>query len=209
MADRDEARREAPEETGAPNQTANQTEGQPESREAAPEEAQMAETEDGDTGTEDEGVDMASRLKEAEAQAAEHWERLLRATAELENIRKRSEREVANAHRFALDRFIGELLPVVDSLELALKGEGGTETMREGVEMTLKQFLQTLEKFGVTRLRPEGERFDPEVHEAMTAVPDPEAAPETVLEVVQTGYLLNGRVVRPARVVVSKAPEEA
>lgn len=150
-------------------------------------------------------------LAEAEARAQENWERVLRLTAEIDNLHKRAERDVAQAHRFGLERFAGDLLPVLDSLELALKsgepdGEVG-KAVYEGVEMTLKLFQDTLARFGIERIEPQGEAFDPAHHEAMTMVPSADVAPDHVLEVVQPGYILNGRLLRAARVVVARAPD--
>lgn len=153
-------------------------------------------------------AELRQKLGDAEAKAQEHWERYLRATAEQDNIRKRSEREVDAARRFALEKFAGDLLPVCDSLELGLKAarEAGAEAGHiEGIELTLKMFGDLLRKHGLEPIDPAGELFDPEQHEAMTAVPSADARPNSVIEVVQKGFSLNGRLIRPARVVVAKA----
>jgi molecular chaperone GrpE len=148
-------------------------------------------------------------LASLQAKADEHWERYLRAVAEQDNIRKRAERDVEHAHRYALDRFVGDLAPVRESLEMGLQAEASDAgALREGVEMTLKQLDQVLSKHGVAVVDPDGERFDPELHEAMQAVPHADAAPDTVLTVVQKGLTLNGRLLRPARVIVARAPED-
>ena len=148
-------------------------------------------------------------LAEATEQIEALQDQLLRAQAEMENVRRRSARDVENAHKFALERFTGDLLPVIDSLEKA--GEAGAESEAEahteGVELSLKLFLTTLEKFGIAQLDPLGEPFDPQVHEAMAMVPNPDAEPNSVMEVMQKGYTLNGRLVRAAMVIVSAAPE--
>ncbi|MCL4122481.1 UNVERIFIED_CONTAM: hypothetical protein GTU68_040705 [Idotea baltica] len=124
-------------------------------------------------------------------------EEVLRAAAEAENIRKRAERDVANARKFGIEKFAKELMPVTDSLDQALKHE-------EGVEMTAKMLLDVLKKNGLEELDPMGEKFDPNFHEAMAMVPNPELEDNTVFDVFQKGYLLNGRVVRAAKVIVVK-----
>lgn len=155
---------------------------------------------------------LRERLKDAEERAESNWNELLRARAEVANTQRRAERDVENAHRYALEKFINEFLPVIDSLELgigaAAKGaEAGAEQLREGMELTLKMCLTTLEKFGVEQIDPQGERFDPELHQAMTVQPAaPGTPPNHVLTVYQKGYTLNSRLVRPAMVVVS-APD--
>lgn len=146
------------------------------------------------------------------AKIDENWEKYLRAAAELENVRKRAARDVENARKYALERFCGELLDVRDSLEIGLAAadEADEHALREGSEATLKQLSSTMERFGVVEVDPEGEPFDPERHEAMTVQPSSEVEPGSVLTVVQKGYLLNGRLLRPARVVVaSEAPSTA
>lgn len=149
---------------------------------------------------------LAARVEELEQSLAEAKEQALRAAAEAQNVRRRAEQDVDKARKFALERFVKELLPVVDSLEKALETmeDGASEAHREGVSMTLKMQLDVLSKFGVETVEPEGEPFDPQYHEAMAMVPNPELEPNTVMEVMQKGYLLNGRLVRPAMVVVSQ-----
>lgn len=150
---------------------------------------------------------LTSQLEEAQGKAAEYWDQVLRARAEVDNLRRRTERELENAHKYALDRIAQELLPVVDSMELGLAAayaEGATvETLREGTELTLKMLLGTLEKFGIKAVDPSGEPFNPEFHQAMTTQPASHVEPNTVLNVFQKGYLLNDRLIRPALVVVS------
>lgn len=152
-----------------------------------------------------------ARLQAAEARANDNWDKYLRAVAELDNVRKRAQRDVENAHKYGLERLIGELLAVSDSMEAALATDTATdaEALREGNRATLKLLLATIGKFGVEQIDPAGEPFDPERHEAMTMVPNPEVEPNTVIDVIQKGYLLNGRLVRPARVVVASAPPDA
>jgi len=134
-------------------------------------------------------------------------EKLLLAHADMQNLRRRAERDVENAHKFALEKFVAELLPVVDNLERALasaNGEGeANKVLVEGVELTLKSLLDALRRFNVEQVDPAGEPFNPERHEAMAMVPNPDAAPNSIIEVFQKGYLLNGRLVRPAMVVVA------
>jgi molecular chaperone GrpE len=151
---------------------------------------------------------LQQQLAEAEAKAKEHWDQLLRVKAEQENLRRRHEREVENAHKYALERFAQELLPVIDSLEMgaeAAAAEGATlEKVREGTELTLKMLLSTMDKFGIKAVHPEGEPFNPEYHQAMSMLESPEHAANTVMNVMQKGYTLNERLIRPAMVVVSK-----
>ncbi|MBE0404915.1 MULTISPECIES: nucleotide exchange factor GrpE [Halomonas] len=149
---------------------------------------------------------LAAQVNELEQNLAEAKDQALRAAAEAQNVRRRAEQEADKARKFALEKFVKELLPVVDSLEKALESmqDGASEAHREGVSMTLNMQLGVLNKFGVESIEPQGEPFDPQVHEAMAMVPNPELEPNTVMEVMQKGYLLNGRLVRPAMVVVSQ-----
>ena len=132
----------------------------------------------------------------------------LRAQADAQNVKRRAEQDVEKARKFALERFCGELLPVVDSLERALEATVSDDEIikpiAEGVELTLKSFLDALKKFNIEPLDPEGEPFDPQLHQAMTLVENNEVEPNTVIAVMQKGYTLNGRLVRPAMVIVSK-----
>lgn len=151
------------------------------------------------------------RIAAAEAEVAALKDQLLRLQAEAENVRRRAQRDVENAHKYALEKFCGELLPVLDSLEKAVevarKGEGAdVGAIAEGVELSLRMFLGVMAKAGIEQVNPVGEPFDPQRHEAMAMVPSPHAEPNSVLDVMQKGYLLNGRLVRAAMVVVSKAP---
>ena len=148
---------------------------------------------------------------ELQAKVDENWQKYLRAAAELENVRKRAARDVENAHKFALERFAMELLAVRDSLEMGLAaGEGAdVESLRQGKEATLKQLVSIMERFGVEELDPQGEPFDPTQHEAMTMQPSADVEPGSVLTVFQKGYALNGRLLRPARVVVAAETEDS
>lgn len=146
-------------------------------------------------------------LEEARGKAKENWDALLRARAEMENLRRRAARDVENAHKYGIERFVGELLPVKDSLELALAaavaGGKDSEKMREGIELTLRMFSNVFEKFGVEEVNPQGSRFDPERHHAMTMQEGTGAEAGTVVQVFQKGYVLNQRLVRAAMVVVA------
>ncbi len=148
-------------------------------------------------------------LEDARAKADDHWDQLVRAKAELDNLRKRQARELENAHKFALERFAKELLPVRDSLELGLSAaqEAGAdvEKLREGMELTLKLLTDVMAKFDIEEIDPEGEPFNPDLHQAMSMQPRDDVPPNTVVNVVQKGYTLNGRVIRPAMVMVSQA----
>lgn len=151
-----------------------------------------------------------ARLQRAEDAAAEFREQFLRTAAELENVRRRAARDVELAHRFGVERFARELLAVVDSLEMgreAARGAGENGAVAEGMEATLRLLLAVLEKFGVSPIEAAGTPFDPEAHEAIMTQPSAEADPDTVIGVVQQGYRLHDRLLRPARVIVSRAPD--
>ena len=150
---------------------------------------------------------LQQALAESEERAKSHWEQYLRALAELDNVRKRAQRDIEAANRYGLEKFAAELLPVKDSLELAAQNAQADHTsLREGQEATLKLLSQALERLGVRVIDPQGEPFDPERHEAMMAEESRTAAPNSVLRVVQPGYELNGRLLRPARVIVARPP---
>ena len=150
------------------------------------------------------GSELEQRLKQAEQAAQEHHDAWLRAKAEGENFRKRSQVEIANAHKFALENFAGELLAVKDSLEAALASDtASTESMRSGVELTLRQLKSVFEKFNIREIDPLGQKFDPHFHQAISMAPA-DAEPNTVIQVLQKGYLLHDRVIRPALAIVSK-----
>ena len=185
------------------------TDGQQESADAADQQG----VEPGNTGqtAAEADNDIEALIAEAVAAAlAEQQDSVLRAQAEVQNMRRRCEADVEKAHKFALEKFSAELLTVIDNLERALDavpdsaGES-VNALREGVELTLKGFLETCDKFNIRQLNPEGEPFDPQMHQAMSMVPNPDVEPNTVVAVVQKGYLLNDRVIRPAMVMVSKA----
>jgi len=162
-----------------------------------------------ETGSQlDEVERLQQLLVEADQRAKDHWEQYLRAAAELDNVRKRAQRDIEAANRYGLEKFAAELLPVRDSLELAVQNSGRADarSLREGQEATLQLLARALEKLGVTVIDPLGEPFDPARHEAMMAQPSNTAEPNSVLQVVQPGYELNGRLLRPARVIVARAP---
>jgi molecular chaperone GrpE len=150
---------------------------------------------------------LEQQLRNAELAAQEHHDAWLRAKAEADNIRKRAQNEIASAHKFAVENFASELLAVKDSLEAALATEVTTaENLKSGVELTLKQLNSVFGKFNLTEINPVGERFDPHRHQAISAL-ESDSEPNTVLKVLQKGYLLHERVIRPALVTVSKQKE--
>ncbi len=155
----------------------------------------------------DEG--LAAKLVEAEVKAQENWDQLLRVKAEMDNLRRRTERELENAHKYALERFAQELLAVRDSLEMGLsvaQAENADLTsIVEGTELTYKMLVSAMEKFAIKDVNPLDEPFNPEHHQAISMLDAPDKAPNTVINVMQKGYTLNDRLIRPAMVVVSKA----
>ncbi|MDR9406062.1 MAG: nucleotide exchange factor GrpE [Spiribacter sp.] len=157
-----------------------------------------------------ENHNLEAALAEAQAQAEENWNQFLRARAEIENLRRRAEQDVATAKQKSLEKLATEVLSVKDSLEmgLAAANEEGADVAKltEGSELTLRMFNQVLEKFSIVEVNPEGERFDPEAHEAMAAQEAGDVEPNTVINVMQKGYRLGDRLLRPAMVIVSKAP---
>ncbi|MEX2515452.1 MAG: nucleotide exchange factor GrpE [Gammaproteobacteria bacterium] len=162
---------------------------------------------DSDTGASESTAsdDLQQALEAAEAKASEHWNHLLRVQAEMENLRKRTSRDIENAHKFALERFVNELLPVVDSLELGIVNAGDEAgSLREGMELTLKMLRDVLAKFGVVQIDPVGEKFNPELHEAVSMQENGDVASGHVIAVMQKGYSLNERLVRPAMVAVAR-----
>ncbi len=149
-------------------------------------------------------------LAEAQANAQENWNKYLRAVAELDNFRKRATRDVEQARKFGVERLAGELLAVLDSLEMGLEAgaTASAESLLEGKTATLRLLRSVLDKFGVGDIDPAGQPFDPQLHEALSIHTAPDRAPGTVITVVQKGYQLNGRLLRPARVVVSGSPPD-
>ena len=154
-----------------------------------------------------ESAELQVALAAAEARALESKDLYMRALAEIENVRKRCARDVEQAHKYAVERFAADLVDVKDSLELGLANAGaGPDAVRAGIEATLKLLTKAFEKAGLSEIVPLGEPFNPELHEAMVTQPTAEQPPNTVLQVVQKGYQLNGRLLRPARVIVSREP---
>lgn len=154
-------------------------------------------------------AELEAELAKAETKAKENMDLALRVKADAENVRRRSEKEVENAHRYGLEKLVSELLPILDSMELGLaassNGSGQIATFREGSELTLKMFATALTKFGVKPVAPLGEKFNPAMHQAITMQEKADVEPNTVVAVVQKGYSLADRLVRPAMVIVSKA----
>ena len=154
---------------------------------------------------------LALQLQEATKKAEENWDKAVRAIAEMENMKKRTQKDLENAHKYALENFARELLPILDSLELGIQAAAGDSPelvkLREGSELTLKQFQAVLKKFNIEEIDPQGEPFNPELHQAMSMQSTSEFPPNTVTTVYQKGYTLNGRLLRPAMVIVAKAEE--
>lgn len=165
------------------------------------------------TDAEDEQSDDSPEalLEQANAKIEEHWDRILRMQAEQDNLRKRHTRDLEKAHKYGADDFVKAMLPVKDSLEMGIQVAGEAtevDAISEGMQLTEKMFTDALEKIGVTELDPVGEKLNPEHHQAMSMLPSDEHEPNTIMTVMQKGYLLNDRLMRPAMVVVAKAPEE-
>jgi molecular chaperone GrpE len=156
----------------------------------------------------DENESLEDQLQQAQATIKDYWDQVVRMRAEVENNRKRAERDVENAHKYALKNFVDSLLPVIDSMEMgqtAANAENATlESLREGSELTMTMFAQVLERSGLQQINPLGEKFDPEKHQAISMVEVPDATPNSVIEVMQKGFALNDRLIRPAMVVVAK-----
>jgi molecular chaperone GrpE len=161
-------------------------------------------------GTQPSTEELTRLLEDARNKADDNWDQLMRAKAELDNLRKRSQRDLENAHKFAVDKFSQDMLQVWDSLELGHQAARDENTdvakLKEGTELTLKLLVSVMEKNGIQQINPEGESFNPEYHQAMAMQERDDVDPNTVVAVVQKGYLLNGRLMRPAMVMVSKAP---
>ncbi len=151
---------------------------------------------------------LEQQLETAQAKASENWEAYLRAKAELDNLRRRHQKDLENAHKFGTEKLVNELLPVIDSMDLGLAAEDASaESLREGMELTMNMLKKMMEKLGIEEINPLNEKFDPEKHQAMTMQPSADVEPNTVIAVMQKGYSLNDRLLRPAMVMVSKAPE--
>lgn len=156
-----------------------------------------------DSTLEDE-TNLAEELALAQKKATDNWNKVLRMQAELDNMQRRSSREIENAYKFGGEKLINSFLPVMDSLEQALQLAQDNTDMQEGLKLTVKLFLDSLNKQNVEQLNPEGEIFDPQKHEAMSILVKEDVPANTIITVFQKGYALNNRIIRPARVIVSK-----
>jgi molecular chaperone GrpE len=152
---------------------------------------------------------LEAQLEQAQAKASENWDAYLRAKAEMDNLRRRNTKDLENAHKYGIEKFVTELLPVLDSMALGLAVEDASaESLREGMELTMNILQKMMEKLNIEEIDPLNEKFDPEKHQAMTMQPNADVEPNTVIAVMQKGYSLNERLIRPAMVIVSKAAEE-
>ena len=153
--------------------------------------------------------DLQAQLEAANTRADDNWEKLLLAKADVENIRRRTQKDIEKAHRFSVEKFAKDMLPVVDSLEMGLSAAADSSSeagaLKEGMELTLKQLLDSLKKSGVEQLNPISEVFNSDFHQAISIVPSAEHEPNTVMQVFQKGYTLNSRLLRPAMVIVSQS----
>ena len=179
------------------------------SNEPQTESLETTETEENllDLETDEEVLDLKQQLEDAQAKVAEYWDQIVRAKAEMENIKRRATRDVENARKFSTEKFANDLIPVMDSMEQGIESiKESTEisAVKEGMEMTTDMLIKSLEKQGMTQINPVGDKFDPQFHEAMTMVPSEDFPTDHVIDVFQKGYELNGRLIRPARVVVSQ-----
>ena len=150
---------------------------------------------------------LQGQLEKLQEQSKVSLDKVVRAQAEMENLRKRAARDVENAHKYALEKFTNELLPILDSLELGLSASvkaKNLDDLRKGMELTLEMFNTVMEKFGITMIEPKGEKFNPELHDAVSMQETNDSNSGIIIEVMQKGYTLNGRLIRPAMVVVAK-----
>ena len=158
--------------------------------------------------TEEESESVEEQLAQARETITDYWDQMMRLRAEIENNRKRAERDIENAHKYAIKQLVENLLPIIDSMEMGLAAaaaENATlESIREGSALTMNMFIQVLERSGLEQIDPVGEKFDPEKHQAMSMLEQEGAESNTVIEVMQKGFMLNDRLVRPAMVVVAK-----
>ncbi len=151
---------------------------------------------------------LEAQLEDAQKKASDNWEQFLRAKAEMDNLRRRNTKDVENAHKYGIEKFVTELLPVLDGLAMGLSTEDASaESLREGMELTLSMLAKMMENLGIEEINPLNEKFDAEKHQAMTMQPSADVEPNTVIAVMQKGYMLNNRLIRPAMVMVSKAVE--
>jgi molecular chaperone GrpE len=157
--------------------------------------------------------ELQKQLKQAQKKAEENWDKVVRIQAEMENLKRRTQKDLENAHKYGLEKFAKELLSVIDSLELGIQASTSdvpeVVALKEGSELTIRQFEAVFAKFNIEAVDPVGETFNPDLHQAMTMHPSADVEPNTVINVFQKGYVLNGRLIRPAMVVVSKAVESS
>ncbi|NOQ64308.1 MAG: nucleotide exchange factor GrpE [Methyloprofundus sp.] len=155
-------------------------------------------------------TDLQKQLEKAEAKATENWDKVLRIQAEMDNLKRRTQKDLDSAHKYGLEKFAKELLNVIDSLELGIQAAKSdlpeVVQLKEGSELTIKQFETVFAKFNIEAIDPAGQPFDPAFHQAMSMVPSADVEPNHVLTVFQKGYVLNGRLIRPAMVMVAQAP---
>ncbi len=175
------------------------------------EQDQAEATEEIETSEELSEVDqLKQQVEELKAKADENWNLYLRSQADIENVRKRATKDVESAHKYAIDKFVAELLPIKESMDLGYaashEDDADIAKIKEGTELTLKMFSSMFDKFKIVEVNPVGEKFNPAFHEAISMLPSPEFEANIVMNVVQKGYLLNERVVKPALVVVSNGP---
>ncbi len=149
------------------------------------------------------------QLEIAQAKASENWDQFLRTKAEMDNLRRRHQKDIENAHKFGVENLVNELLPIIDSMDLGLATkDASVESLREGMEITLSMLKKMLEKLGIAEINPLNEKFNSDEHQAMSMQVSAEVEPNTVIAVMQKGFLLKNRLLRPAMVIVSKSPEE-
>lgn len=177
--------------------------------EEAGDEPDSAEIENGESAEQVSVEELQKQLKLANKKAEENWDKVVRSQAEMDNLKRRTQKDLENAHKYGLEKFAKELLSVIDSLELGIQASTSDApevvSLREGSELTIKQFESVFAKFNIEAVDPAGQPFNPELHQAMTMQPNADVEPNTVLNVFQKGYVLNGRLIRPAMVVVSQA----
>ena len=151
---------------------------------------------------------LEQQLEDAQKKSSENWEMFLRSKAEIDNLRRRNQIDLEKAHKYGVEKLVNELIPVIDSMDLGLAAQDASaESMREGMELTMNMLKTMMDKLGIEVVDPMNEAFNPDKHQAMTMQPSAEVEPNTVIAVMQKGYLLNERLLRPAMVMVSKAPE--
>ncbi|MFK5949747.1 MAG: nucleotide exchange factor GrpE [Methylococcales bacterium] len=182
--------------------------------EDAVEEDLVEETDDEQLAKEEISIEeLQKQLKLANQKAEENWDKVVRSQAEMDNLKRRTQKDLENAHKYGLEKFAKELISVIDSLELGIQASTSDApevvSLREGSELTIKQFESVFAKFNIEAIDPLGQPFNPELHQAMTMQPSADVEPNTVINVFQKGYILNGRLIRPAMVVVSQAVPKA